>query len=283
MSGASGYIGRMLSSKLAEKHTILKISRKAKNPDIYSWDKLPDKHIDIVIHLAGKAHDSENGNYTDYYSANVSTTESLIEICNVKNIEQFIYLSTSKVYRDSSFPIDENSPRKGTNPYQITKILAEDLIMSSLLNTKYYILQPPLVIGKYEKGNLNLLKKLFSVLPVWPLGSFKNEKSVLSYKNLEFFIEELILKKPKSDTFIVCDDQQISTLGLIKVKFPKVLVLNTGKKFWIAMAKLMTLFKFKFFNSEVLNKLVLTETYSNAKIKKGLKIKETIYDVAKNQ
>jgi hypothetical protein len=162
-------------------------------------------------------------------------------------------------------------------------LLAEELIRTNLYKTKYHIIQPPIVIGKQEKGNLSLLHKLFSVIPVWPLGAFKNEKSVISYDNFQFFIEKLILKQPESNTYIICDDKKISTLNLIKNKFPRVLILNTGKKIWILLAELMTLFKINFFNNEILNKLILSETYSNEKIKKDLNIIETNYDFAKTQ
>lgn len=283
VTGATGYVGKQLCANLSSIYRIVKIGRKKQIDVNHTWEELAKIKSDIVIHLSGKAHDSLNQNYNDYYDANVKLTERVIEYCNKNKISQLIFVSTTKVYSNSASTLNENSKKQVSTPYQKTKLLAEELIRTKLIMTKYHIIQPPIIVGKYEKGNLNLLKKLFSTLPVWPLGAFKNEKSVISYENFQFFIEKLILKQPESNTYIICDDQKISTLDLIRNKFPKVLILNTGKRFWIVLAKLMTLLKFNFFNNEVLNKLTLSETYSNEKIKKDLNIKETIYDIAKTQ
>jgi len=282
ITGITGYIGNVLSVNLAKRHTILGVSRKRDCANFYSWDNLPETHVDIVIHLAGKAHDSVNQNYNDYHQANVHYTKMIIDYCNKFKISQLIFVSTSKVYSFSNLRITESSNKEVKTPYQKTKLIAEELIRTKLLTTKYHIIQPPIIIGQKEKGNLRLLEKLFSIIPVWPLGAFKNVKSVISYQNFEFFIEELILKQPESNTYIICDDQTISTIDLIKIRFPKVIILNTGKGFWKVLAKLLTLLKLNFFNLEVLNKLTLSETYSNEKIKKDLKIKKTIYDISKS-
>lgn len=281
ITGASGFIGKKLSLELSQKYTVIRLSRTEQEGKYYSWDNLPGLKVDIVIHLSGKAHDKTNNNYREYYNANVEQTKTVIEFCNKNKVSQLIFVSTSKVYKTCNSIITEDQCKEGNTPYQTTKLLAEELIRNNLYVTKYHIIQPPIVVGKQEKGNLNLLKKLFSIIPIWPLGSFKNEKSVISYENFQFFIEELIFKQPESNTYIICDDQNTSTIDLIKNKFPKVLILNTGKRFWIVLAKLMTLLKFKFFNNEVLDKLILSETYSNEKIKKDLSIKKTVYDIAK--
>lgn len=283
ITGASGYVGKQLSDNLSSKYRIIKIGRKKQLNENYTWEELPKIKSDIVIHLSGKAHDSQNQDFKEYYQANVQLTEKVIDYCNKNEIGQLIFVSTSKVYSNSDSILTENAKKQANTPYQKTKLLAEKLIRTNLSITKYHIIQPPIIVGEHEKGNLNLLKKLFSIAPIWPLGAFKNEKSVISYENFQFFIEELILKQPESSTYIICDDQNTSTINLIKNKFPKVLILNTGKRFWIALAKLMTLLKFNFFNNEVLNKLIQSETYSNEKIKKDLNIKETIYDIAKTK
>ena len=283
ITGASGYIGKQLSYNLSLKYRIIRIGRKKQTNDDYTWEELPRIKSDIVIHLAGKAHDSFNQNFNDYYEANVELTDKIINYCNKNKISQLIFVSTSKVYFNSESILTENSEKQANTPYQKTKLLAEDLIRNNLSTTKYHIIQPPIIVGEQEKGNLNLLKKLFSIIPIWPLGAFKNAKSVISFKNFQFFIEELVLKQTESNTYIICDDRNTSTIDLIKNKFPKVLILNTGKRFWKVLARLMTLFKFKFFDNEVLDKLTLSETYSNEKIKKDLNIKETIYDIAKTQ
>ena len=283
ITGASGYVGKQLSDNLSLKYRIVKIGREKQINENYTWEELKKIKSDIVIHLSGKAHDSLNQNFNDYYEANVKFTERVIEYCNENEVSQLIFVSTSKVYSKSNSILKENSKKQANTPYQKTKLLAEDLIRTNLSKTKYHIIQPPIIVGRHEKGNLNLLKKLFTILPLWPLGAFKNKKSVISYENFQFFIEKLILQQPESNTYIICDDQQISTIELIKNKFPRILILNTGKRFWIVLAKLCTLLKFNFFNNEVLNKIILSETYSNEKIKKDLNIKETIYDLAKTR
>lgn len=282
ITGASGYIGGQLSKKLSENHLVFKVGRKKDDYTWFTWEELPNTKVDTVIHLAGKAHDTTNGFYAEYYQANVTSTKNIIDYCNRNKVNHLIYLSTSKVYANNDSLITESCKKQAANSYQKTKLIAEHLIRTELMDTKYHILQPPIVMSQKEKGNINQLHKLFSILPFWPLGAFKNRKSIISYKNLEFFIEQLILKQPESNTYIVCDDNESSTIGIIQHKFPKVKVVNTGKGFWIILARLLSFLKIKLFDKEALDKIIKSEIYSNEKIKKDLKVNKTKYDISQS-
>lgn len=279
ITGTTGYIGKILHQNLSKKYSVFCLNRTASNEENFTWDNFPQKQIDVIIHLAGKAHDTTKGIYEDYHQANVLLTEKVINYCNQTNVEHLIFISTSKVYCNNDNIIDEKSSVEGSSFYQKTKIKAENLIKTHLRNTTYHILQPPIVIGKLKKGNMHILKSLFSKIPIWPLGAFTNVKSIISYDNLEFFISELIEKKPKSNTFLVCDDLTLSTTDLIKLQFPKVRVINSGKKIWIILAKVGSFLNLNIYNLDVLNKIIQNEIYSNEKIKKELDITKTKHDV----
>ena len=92
ITGASGFIGKKLSSELSKKYTVLKISRSKKKDNYYTWKDLPTLEADIVIHLSGKAHDKMNNNYEEYYKANVNQTEKIVDFCCKKKVSQLMFL-----------------------------------------------------------------------------------------------------------------------------------------------------------------------------------------------
>jgi hypothetical protein len=51
-----------------------------------------------------------------------------------------------------------------------------------------------MIHGAGNKGNLNLIYKLFSKGIPWPLGAFDNKRSFCSIDNLMFIIKELIME-----------------------------------------------------------------------------------------
>jgi nucleoside-diphosphate-sugar epimerase len=264
LTGASGFVGKNLISYLGDKAVINKFSRGSK----------VNIHEDIVIHLAGKAHDLKKvTSDTDYYHVNTDFTKDVFNAFLSSNAKVFIFLSSVKAVADEVKEIltEEFIPNPITH-YGKSKLLAEQYILSKPIpmGKRIYILRPCMIHGPGNKGNLNLLFNFLKKGFPWPLGLFENKRSYCSIDNLCFIIRELIENdKILSGIYNISDDDPVSTNELIKLisisrstksliwGIPKFLI-NTISKF----GDLMCLP----FNTESLNKLTETYIVSNNKI-----------------
>ena len=154
VTGASGFIGTNLSSKLSKesKYNIIKIDRSfgdITNP--ITWSKFPK--CEIVVHLAGRTFvpdswiDSKN-----FININVIGTDLALNYCK-KNNSKLIFLSSYLYGVPKKIPIDESEPVKTTNPYTLSKKIAEDLcnFYSKNYGVDVLILRPFNVFGPNQK------------------------------------------------------------------------------------------------------------------------------------
>ena len=268
ITGSSGFVGRNLMQYLEPFYTCLKHRR----------DGLIEIDHDIVIHLAGKAHDLRNiSNHEEYYQINTELTKKVFDAFLASDAKVFITLSSVKAVADEVK--GELSEEQIANPithYGKSKLLAEQYILSKEIpvGKRVYILRPCMIHGPGNKGNLNLLYKIVSKGIPWPLGSFENKRSFCCIDNLMFIIKELIVREDiTSGVFNVADDKPLSTNNVIqliaKSRSKKAQIFYFQKSVIIAMAKMGDFFKFPL-NSERLQKLTESYIVSNSKIKTAL-------------
>jgi nucleoside-diphosphate-sugar epimerase len=229
---------------------------------------------DVVIHLAGKAHDLKNTSTpVEYYQVNTELTKTVFDAFLDSDAKVFITLSSVKAVADKvqGELTEENIPNPITH-YGKSKLLAEKYILSKNIpeGKRVYILRPCMIHGPGNKGNLNLLYSLVSKYIPWPLGVFENERSFCSIDNLMFIIKELIGRDDiPSGVYNVADDKALSTNNVISIlaesqnskpriwKIPKVLI-----KF---IAKVGNSLKIPL-NEERLQKLTDSYVVSNEKL-----------------
>jgi nucleoside-diphosphate-sugar epimerase len=234
--------------------------------------------IDVVIHLAGKAHDLKNvSNPDDYYQGNTELTKRLYDVFLKSNAKKFIFISSVKASAD----LVEGELKESDIPNPIThygksKLMAEEYIQSQPLpdGKSFYILRPCMIHGPGNKGNLNLLYKLISKGIPYPLAAFENKRSFLSIENLCFVIRELLERDDiPPGIYNVADDEALSTNDLIKLiakesdRSPRLwkinpLLIRTIAKFGDTLKLPLT--------SERLNKLTENYIVDNSKIKNAL-------------
>lgn len=233
---------------------------------------------DIVVHLAGKAHDLKNvSNQDEYYIANTELSKIIFDAFILSNAKVFITLSSVKAAADTlDSALTENYIANPITHYGKSKLLAEEYILSKTIpeGKRVYILRPCMIHGPGNKGNLNLLYKIVSKGFPWPLGAFDNMRSFCSIDNLSFIIDELIQNENiPSGIYNIADDEPLSTNDLIKL-----ISSSQSKKYNIwkvpvslikFFSKLGDLFNFPL-NSERLSKLTETYIVSNAKIKAAI-------------
>ena len=291
ITGAYGFIGTNISLHLKDKRDFNLIALDLINIpnnnyaiqylwndlDVIDWDKL-----DVVIHLAGKAHDTKNSDDPQsYYKINYDLTKIVFDRFKCSKAKKFIFFSSVKANSDTvsgDYLIETNIPNP-QSPYGKSKLLAEQYIQNQTLpiGKQVYILRPCMIHGSGNKGNLNLLYKLAQKGLPWPLGAFENHRSFTSIQNLLFVIQELIVKDIESGIYQIADDETLSTNELIRLMGDS---LNRKTHIWNispSMIKLIAKTGDKLglpLNSERLKKLTESYVVSNQKIKKALGIEK---------
>ncbi len=236
------------------------------------------RNADIIIHLAGKAHDLKNiSSPSEYYEINYELTKQVYNSFLASDAKKFIFMSSVKASADEVPEILKDSDL--TNPkthYGKSKRLAEEFIINQPLSgdKSFFILRPSMIHGPGNKGNLNLLYKLLSKGIPYPLAAFENKRSFLSIENLCFVIRELLNRNDiPSGIYNVADDEALSTNDLIKLiakasdRSPKLWKINPV--LIRTIAKLGDKLKLPL-TSERLNKLTENYIVDNTKIRQAL-------------
>ncbi|WP_417358329.1 NAD-dependent epimerase/dehydratase family protein [Flavobacterium sp.] len=248
-----------------------------------SWESKIALKADAIIHLAGKAHDTNRDvNINEYFEINRDLTIRLFDKFLKSDIKDFFYFSSVKAVADIvTGVLIEDVEGKPKTPYGQSKYEAEQYLLSQKLpqGRRLFIVRPCMIHGPGNKGNLNLLYKVVEKGLPWPLATFKNERSYLSVNNLNFLIYEMLRKDSlTSGVYNLSDDQSISTNHLIEIISN---TLEKKAKLWNipsclikSAVRLGSLIPFTPLNSERLKKITESYVVSNKKIKEALGIKK---------
>jgi nucleoside-diphosphate-sugar epimerase len=262
ITGASGFVGKNLVQFLSGKNCIVH-SVNLRIPFVEGIFS----DTDVVVHLAGKAHDlKKSASPNTYYEVNTELSKKVFDAFLASPARVFIMLSSVKAVADSVEGIltEETPPAPGTH-YGKSKLLAEQQIMGNQIpdGKKVFILRPSMIHGPGNKGNLNLLFKLIKRRIPYPLASFWNERSFLSIENLCFVINELVQSNAISPgIYNISDADPLSTNRIIEIIGEelrrKQRMIYIGKKSVRFLARLGDALRLPL-NSERLQKL--TESY----------------------
>lgn len=278
ITGASGFVGQNLTQYLISRSIEIKpLSLRGEN-----WQSDFDKKADVVVHLAGKAHDTTNASRPEeYFKINRDLTVELFDLFLKSGIRDFFYFSSVKAVADTVEDVlTENVKERPFTHYGKSKFEAEQYLQSKLIpeGKRLFIIRPCMIHGPGNKGNLNLLYKLVKKGIPWPLSAFKNRRSFLSIDNLSFLTTSMLLDKNVSGgVYHFADDKALSTTELVTLisrtlgKKPKLWYINKNIIEKIAL----TGDRIKLpLNSERLRKLTEDYIVSNQKIKTALGIEK---------
>lgn len=268
ITGSTGFVGKNIMKYFISEFKF------------YSFSKNEEINInqDVLLHLAGKAHDLKNtSNPEEYYIVNTELTKRVFDNFLESDAKVFINLSSVKAVADDlECELTEEYIPNPITHYGKSKLLAEQYILSKQIpdGKRVYILRPCMIHGPGNKGNLNLLYKIVRNGFPWPLGAFENNRSFCSIDNLCFIIRELIKNDQiPSGVYNIADDNPISTNELINL-----ISVGLGKKSHIwnvpqslikSFSKLGDVLRLPL-NSERLIKLTETYIVSNNKIKNAI-------------
>jgi len=270
LTGSSGFVGTSFINFWIRDN--VRVSSRGQESNI--------DDAEVVIHLAGKAHDIKNTSESEeYYEVNTELTKKVFDAFLASEAKVFITLSSAKAVADEVEGVltEDHGPNPITH-YGKSKLLAEQFIFSKEIpdGKRVYVLRPCMIHGPGNKGNLNLLYKLVSKNIPWPLGAFENRRSFCSIDNLMFIIKELIEREDiPSGIYNVADDEPLSTnelIGLIaqsQNRNPK--IWNISKKIIQGAASLGDKLHLPL-NTERLQKLTSSYVVSNSKIKVAIGI-----------
>ena len=285
ITGLHGFVGNNLVATLQVQHTIYGLDIVSPLMDgvvkTYNWNELEQiPSIDAIIHLAGKAHDTNNQtNAQAYFNINTGLTQKIFDWFLTSDASRFIFFSSVKAVADQveGEILTEDITPAPKGPYGESKLAAERYILSQPLpkNKKVYILRPSMIHGPGNKGNLNLLYRIQHKGLPWPLGAFENKRSFCSVDNLQFVIQQLIEKDIEPGIYQVADDESLSTNELIRVIAS---AQNKKAKIWSVPVDIVNAlahagdFLHLPLNSERLKKLTESYMVSNQKLKSALGI-----------
>lgn len=199
ITGASGFLGKVLIDVLAQDNVISALARSEGNQlrvdlaeDI---PKFNDAAYQTVVHASGKAHviPKTKEQAQQFYDVNLTGTINLI-----RGLEQlqalpkeFVFISTVAVYgREEGENIDEHHPLNGITPYAKSKIQAEEFLASwcAKHNIVLTILRLPLIVAPDPPGNLGAMVRLMKRGLYMGIGSGNVRKSMVLADDVARFI-----------------------------------------------------------------------------------------------
>lgn len=180
ITGGTGFIGSRLALRCIEKgfqvrtlsmentavesynrSLIEKAGAEVVITDITKNEKLIDhlSMIDVVYHLAAIHHEI---NVPDkrFWDVNVKGTKNLLEASKASGVKRFIHGSTIGVYGTQGGVLDEGSACKPENIYGVTKLAAEEVVLSYNEGLPVIVIRIPEVYGP---GDRRLLKLFLAV------------------------------------------------------------------------------------------------------------------------
>ena len=126
VTGAGGFIGQHLIPRLRSAgHEVIEIFRDAGDiADEATWAKFP--RADAVVHLAGRSFVPESWvNPELFFQSNLLGAVAALNWCR-RHSGRFIFLSSYLYGNPQRLPIAEDAPLYPTNPYALSKVMAEE-------------------------------------------------------------------------------------------------------------------------------------------------------------
>lgn len=302
ITGIHGFVGSNLVVALKDHHCLygldIVVLEREGIAQTFSWKDIEPTsfptqilpNFDVIIHLAGKAHDTKNQSSAQiYFDINTGLTQKIFDFFLRSTAKKFIFFSSVKAAANtvSGNILTENVIPAPVGPYGESKIAAENYIQdcfpfgdlqyttNGIQDKQVYILRPCMIHGPGNKGNLNLLYNVVKKGIPWPLGDFENRRSFTSIDNLCYVVDGLLTKNVASGIYHMGDDEALSTNELITLMCAvlgrKPQIWKVNRRMMEGCARLGTLLHLPL-NTERLCKLTENYVVSNTKIKAALGI-----------
>ena len=277
ITGATGFLGREIVDFLkSENYEVKTLGRSICDYNIsLEKDNLHlNQEFDLVIHAAGKAHivPKTIEEKEDFFKVNVQGTENLLRALESSNLKKFVYISSVSTYgKKQGELINESTPLLAVDPYGRSKILAEKMIEDwcAKRNIIYTALRLPLLVGKNPPGNLGSMIRSIKKGMFFTIGGGVASKSMLVARDVARVIP---MVSSIGGSYNMTDGHNPTFRELSNV-FEK----SYNKKVYnlpLFPFRILAFFgdrlSFFPFNSTMLNKIILTFTFDDAKLRKAV-------------
>ena len=239
VTGASGFVGHALVSRLVSRDATEVIAMTRMNPGnpvsgaIYRpvGDLALQMHwpqelagVDTIVHAAARVHiinDRSARSVHEFERVNVTPTLQLARHAAAIGVRRFIFLSSigvNGVQTGVATAFTEADKPNPHNAYALSKLKAERglLEISAVTGLDVVIIRPPLVYGPGVRANFAALMR--AVQGGWPLplGAVQNRRSLVALDNLVDFVLTCIdHPQAANQTFLVSDGQDVSSPELV--------------------------------------------------------------------
>lgn len=165
LTGSNGFLGKYIINTIGSHCDIISLNRSNSDINCNLAENTPIlSSYDLVIHSAGKAHSTYKDEISFFFDVNVMGTLNLLNGIEKSGSlpKYFVFISTVAVYGlEKGTNINENFPLNAIEPYGLSKLKAEMLILDwcNKNNVICSILRLPLLIGENPTGNLESMIK----------------------------------------------------------------------------------------------------------------------------
>ena len=196
LTGGTGFLGRIIKMQLASKYKIYNLSRSDSDYCVTLEKNEPsfNQIFDLVIHAAGKAHSipKKESEEKEFFQVNFDGTLNLLKGLEKSGLpKRFVFISSVAVYGiDEGININEEYPLLAKDPYGLSKIYAEELILKwcQEKNVTCTILRLPLLVGKKPPGNLGAMIRAIKKGYYFNIGKGEARKSMVLCNDIALFI-----------------------------------------------------------------------------------------------
>lgn len=238
LTGASGFIGRVIYAQLIQRGFIVRpVYRTATqaagieaalvvsdlNADT-DWS-FGLRGVNVVIHAAARTHimqDDVTDILTEYRRVNVDGTLALARCAAASGVRRFVFISSIKVNGERTVlgrPFHSSDAAAPDDPYGASKLEAEQGLMKLAGDTglEVVIIRPPLVYGPGVRGNFGSLIKLMDKGLPLPFGAIHNKRSLVGVDNLvDLIIRCINHPAAGNQIFLAGDGVDLSTTELLR-------------------------------------------------------------------
>lgn len=190
VTGATGFVGGALASRLAEQgaHVVgvgRSIPASARSDIEWITANLEDprslhgsmRDVEAVFHVGGAV--GHYGPRDHYMRGNVDGTRNIIAACRANGVKSLIFTSTPSVIADGTphFNVDESEPysRRFESPYSESKAIAEQIVRTENRgDLRTVCIRPHMIWGSASNHWVRGLKKLAASGFLYQVGHGKN-------------------------------------------------------------------------------------------------------------
>jgi len=223
VTGATGFIGGRLCAGLYQNgREVLALARAVRTGpwDAFAvWDAMGPvtvpENIDVIFHLAGKAHAlaETQQDEDEYFRINTEGTRRLLEAAKAARAKRFVFFSSVKAMGErGDICLDEQAACEPETPYGKSKLEAERLVLEGGYVPEPVVLRLTMVYGPTRKGNLPRMIESIRKGRFPPLPETGNKRSMV---HVDDVVQAAILAAEKVEAvdqaYIVTDGTPYST------------------------------------------------------------------------